>query len=138
MAQAPGDSGSGEQLRAGTGGLTKELEGFFQRFFAAPVVEGKRREEILPASIAVTEIVERAIELDDLKEAGAMFPYPQALSIVEWLSIKILSRERRSTQAKANAPKDGKEKRELTPEEKDAERRQKLRGAMICLPPIRI
>jgi hypothetical protein len=136
VAQAPGDPGSREQLRAGTGGLTKELEGFFQRFFAAPVVEGKRQEEILPASIAVTEIVERAIELDDLKEAGATFLYPQALSIIEWLSIKILSRERRSAQSKPMPTKYGQSQQNMG--ETETERKQRLRKTMMCLPPIQI
>lgn len=59
----------------------------------------------LPASFFLQELILRAIDLDDLREAGASFPYPGTLSSVEWMAVKVMGRARRIEQAKRAQPK---------------------------------
>lgn len=44
----------------------------------------------------LTMFIVTALDLDEAKQAGAVFPYPDALSVSEWICIRALQRARSS------------------------------------------
>lgn len=48
----------------------------------------------------LSHLIIRALELDEIKESGGTFAYPDTLSPLEWCVVRALERARRSDRAK--------------------------------------